>query len=130
MTHVSYPDAVAYCAWLSKQDHAATYRLPTETEWAFAAGHMPKDADFNCGEGTRSTTAVSRYAKTLSACGAIDMWGNCWEWCATVQQGRQVVKVGAYDSARTDCRTECKGETRAPLQGYANVSFRVVRVKQ
>ena len=27
-----------------------TYRLPNESEWGgLAAGHMPKDADFNCG---------------------------------------------------------------------------------
>lgn len=129
VTGVSCNDAAAYCAWLTKRDGKATYRLPTEREWEFAAGHMPKDADFNCGAGTAGTTPVKRYAQTLSACGAIDMWGNCWEWTATVQQGRRVVKGGAYDSARTDCRTERKGELRAPAQGYANVTFRVVRVK-
>ena len=128
VTNVSYADAHAYCLWLSRKDNEATYRLPTESEWEFAAGHMPKDADFNCSEGNHSTTPVTRYAKTLSACGAIDMWGNCWEWCATTQQGKQVVKGGAYDSARTDCRTERKGELRVPAQGYPNVTFRVVRV--
>ena len=42
---------VKYCAWLTKNAPAHTCRLPTEGEWEFAAGHMPKDADFNCGVG-------------------------------------------------------------------------------
>lgn len=46
---VSYADAQAYCAWLTEQDGVNTYRLPNESEWELAAGHMPKDADFNCG---------------------------------------------------------------------------------
>lgn len=44
---VSYRDALAYCGWLTARDSGATYRLPTEEEWEIAAGHMPKDADFN-----------------------------------------------------------------------------------
>lgn len=50
VTNISYNDAVAYCNWLSKNDSSANYRLPTEKEWEQAAGHMPKDADFNAGE--------------------------------------------------------------------------------
>lgn len=50
VVNVSFSDAQAYCNWLSKNDKNARYRLPTEIEWELAAGHMPKDADFNCGE--------------------------------------------------------------------------------
>ena len=46
---------LAYCAWLIKNDPAHIYRLPTEEEWELAAGHMPKDADFNCGVGGKLT---------------------------------------------------------------------------
>ena len=46
---------LAYCAWLMKNDPAHIYRLPTEEEWELAAGHMPKDADFNCGVGGKLT---------------------------------------------------------------------------
>lgn len=51
---VSYADAEAYCAWLTQRDGVNTYRLPNESEWELAAGHMPKDAD---------STAVSMMAE-------------------------------------------------------------------
>ncbi len=58
---VSYEDAQSYCYWLTKQDGANTYRLPNENEWELAAGHMPKDADFNCGV-SDGRTPVEEYA--------------------------------------------------------------------
>ncbi len=129
--NVSYADAVAFCKWMTKKDGRRVYRLPTETEWEFAAGHMPKDADFNCGE-RNGTSDVEAYQKTLSACGAVDMWGNCWEWTSTEfsKNGEKLnaVKGGSFDSKRTECRTELKGVGRNPAQGYHNVGFRVVRV--
>ncbi|MFN3409999.1 MAG: formylglycine-generating enzyme family protein [Limisphaerales bacterium] len=135
VVNVSRDDAIAYCKWLSDQDGKASYRLPTETEWELAAGHMPKDADFNCGE-NNGTTPVDAYAKTLAACGAIDMWGNCWEWTSTkipASQGKErdksvmVVKGGSWSSPRTSCRTEHKGEGRESSAGFSDVGFRVVR---
>ena len=124
--NVSYEDAVAYCKWLTENNTGAIYRLPTQAEWEAAAGHMPKDADFNCGEND-GLTPVDAYAKTIAACGAVDMWGNVWEWTATEVEGRRAVKGGAWDSRRTECRTEARGVGRDPDKGYANVGFRVVR---
>ena len=126
-TGVSYSDAERYCAWLLEKDPAHTYRLPTEEEWELAAGHMPKDADFNCGVGD-VTTPVDAYAKTLGACGGADFWGNCWEWTSTTRaNGGRAVKGGAFDSPRTACRTEARTESRDPAKGYQNVTLRVVR---
>ena len=127
VVNVSHADAAAYCKYLTDQAGGrATYRLPTEAEWEAAAGHMPKDADFNCGEHD-GTTPVGQYAKALAACGAVDMWGNVWEWTATAVGGKRAVKGGAWDSRRTECRTEARGVGRVPDKGYANVGFRVVR---
>ena len=126
-TGVSAADAERYCAWLSEKDPAHVYRLPTEEEWELAAGHMPKDADFNCGVGS-ATTPVDAYAKTQGACGGADFWGNCWEWTSTARpDGGRAVKGGAFDSPRTACRTEARTEARDPAASFPNVSFRVVR---
>jgi len=127
--NVSYADAEAYCQWLTLKDGAAKYRLPTEAEWELAAGHMPKDADMNCGE-RKSLTPVTAYKQTLAACGAVDMWGNVWEWTSTARgAGQMAVKGGSWNSARTDCRTEYRGESRNAAKGYETVGFRVVREK-
>ena len=127
ITNVSVKDAERYCAWLTKNDPAHTYRLPTEAEWELAAGHMPKDADFNCGEGD-TIKPVDAYSKTQGACGGYDFWGNCWEMTATKRgEGNVAVKGGAFDSKRTECRTEARTESRKASVGYPNVTFRVVR---
>ena len=124
---VSYNDAVAYCNWLTKKDGKAKYRLPTEQEWEQAAGHMPKDADFNSGE-SKGLTSVNTYSKTLSACGAVDMWGNVWEWTSTEREkGSYAVKGGCCSSKRTDCRTENRSESREANKGYDTVGFRVIK---
>lgn len=127
--NVSYTDAAAYCDWLSGTGGKTRYRLPTETEWELAAGHMPKDADINNG-GTVGTTPVDAYAKTLSACGAIDMWGNCWEWTSTklrTPRMAMAVKGGSWKSPRLDCCTEQRGNGRDPSTGADDVGFRVIR---
>ena len=97
-----------------ERDGVNTYRLPNENEWELAAGHMPKDADFNCGVNDGRTSA-EEYAKvTRGAHGAVDFWGNVWEWTTTVRSDSTLgVNGGAWDSARTDCRTEHRKEGRA-----------------
>jgi len=127
VTNISVEDAAKYCKWLGERDPAHTYRLPTEEEWELAAGHMPKDADFNCGAGD-SIRPVDAFAQTKGASGGIDFWGNCWEWTATKRgDGKNAVKGGAYDSKRTDCRTEAKNTAKAASKGYPNVTIRLVR---
>ncbi len=125
VVNISLKDAQLYCKWISKK-RGGVYRLPTDEEWEYAAGHMPKDAEFNCGI-TNMTTQVTKYAFTLSACGAIDMWGNCWEW--TVSKGKEgnFVKGGSFCSTRMSCRTENRDNMRRPDGSYEDVGFRIVR---
>ena len=130
---VSYEDALGYCAWLMEEDGVNTYRLPNESEWELAAGHMPKDADFNCGVND-GRTPVDEYSDvTRGAHGAVDFWGNVWEWTSTVRSEEDGVTIlgvkgGSWKSERTDCRTEYRDEGRDASQGYEDVGFRVIQV--
>ena len=133
VNNVSYEDAQAYCAWLTEQDGVNSYRLPSESEWELAAGHMPKDAEFNCGVNNGLTPVDQYEGITRGAHGAIDFWGNVWEWTSTVRSDADGittlgVKGGSWASARTDCRTEYRKEGRDSSIGYEDVGFRVIQV--
>ncbi|MBQ6340356.1 MAG: SUMF1/EgtB/PvdO family nonheme iron enzyme [Kiritimatiellae bacterium] len=69
------------------------------------------------------TTPVDAYPDTKAACGALDMWGNCWEWTSTkivARNGRErgetvnAIKGGSWYAMRNSCRTDYRGEGRRP----------------
>ena len=104
---VSWPDAQAYAAWLSLET-GASYRLPSEAEWEYAAragtatrrywgdsssaqceyangaDEAAKRRNSNlvvvvpCDDRSVYTAAAGSYAK--NAFGLFDMLGNVWEW--------------------------------------------------
>jgi formylglycine-generating enzyme required for sulfatase activity len=107
--NVAYEDAVAFCDWLSDEDHIK-YRLPTEQEWEYAcrAGSQSK---WSCGDDLeslrehcnlcdQSLEQVYPFATWCvdwndgfpftapagsfrpNAFGIYDMHGNVFEWCA------------------------------------------------
>jgi formylglycine-generating enzyme required for sulfatase activity len=104
VVHVSYDDALAYCAWRSKNE-GGTFRLPTEAEWEFAARGGLDRKTFNWGDdfkpegklmantwqgefphrntredGFYGTAPVGSFP--ANGFGLHDMAGNVWEWCA------------------------------------------------
>lgn len=128
VVNISIDEAEAYCDWLTERDRKHVYRLPSEEEWILGAGHMPKDVAMNANHVEAGLTAVEAYSQSTGTCGGIDFWGNCWEWTSSTDaNGRYIVKGGAWDSKRDDCRSEKSDDVRIGTQGYANVGFRVVR---
>ena len=88
---VSYEDAEKYAQWLSVQT-GETYRLPTESEWEFAARAGSQD-NYSFGDNIHCDLArydglnlcgVAEAAPVASykpnAFGIHDMHGNLWEW--------------------------------------------------
>ena len=129
VVNITYQEAMVYCEWLGTKDSKHAYRLPTEYEWILAAGHMPKDVAMNSNHVENGLTAVDAYASSVGNCGGIDFWGNCWEWTSTqTADGNYLVKGGAWDTSRDECRSEYSDTAYDGSKGYANVGFRVVRI--
>jgi hypothetical protein len=140
---VSWNDAVAYAAWLSRATNE-TYRLPTGDEWLRAAQGIPKgdpcqlgDVDdvsrhsaidndrWPCDDGAAKTAPVGHYAP--SGVGAYDMYGNVSEWLAGGSKGARVFRGLSWRDGHRQTPLGRRGTAGTDV-GYTNVGFRVVRV--
>ncbi|HKW78644.1 MAG TPA: SUMF1/EgtB/PvdO family nonheme iron enzyme, partial [Candidatus Limnocylindria bacterium] len=130
---ISWPDAVAYCRWLSVAT-ARVYRLPDEREWEKAArgstgrrwpwGEVADESRANVKEsGVRRTSAVGAYVAGASPDGVYDLVGNVREWTNTWADGR-VLRGGSYLDALGECLPSKRLRPSEDLRGHG---FRVVR---
>ncbi|HEU4931630.1 MAG TPA: SUMF1/EgtB/PvdO family nonheme iron enzyme [Pyrinomonadaceae bacterium] len=91
VVNVTFADANAFAAWRSKRD-GATYRLPTEEEWEYAARNgvqadlYPWGADWKDGMAVlkdATPSPVGSRAEGKNRWGVYDLIGNVWEWTAS-----------------------------------------------
>lgn len=125
MTEVSWADADAYCKW-------AGGRLPTESEWEYAARGGKADSIYRWGN--EIAGKMANYAKTErkkpffetepvcridnpNGFNLFDMAGNVREWTADV-----------YDPAAYSTAAPASGKERVLREGSFNTSEKDLRV--
>jgi len=140
---VSWDDATAYAAWLSKTT-GQDYRLPSSAEWLRAAQGVPKESPcqlgnvddvsrksrmdndrLSCSDGAEHTAPAGHYA--ASGVGAFDMYGNVSEWIAGGSAGSRVFRGLSWRDGSHQTPLGRHGTADSDV-GYTNVGFRVVRV--
>ncbi len=132
VVNVSWNDAVAFCAWLSKKE-GRTYRLPTEAEWEYAC-RAGTETPFAFGETLSSKTDANADGRLsfgdkqeagprldvtapvgsyrANAWGLYDMHGNVYEWCSDWYDEGYYVK-----SPQDDPSGPASGELRVTRGG-------------
>jgi formylglycine-generating enzyme required for sulfatase activity len=153
---VSWDDALAYVAWLSRQT-GKKYRLPSESQWEYAAladtstrfwwGRQLGSGRAHCfscdtGLNPRAPTSVGRFPANLF--GLHDTAGNVSEWVrdcwhpnyqdaptdGSVWEGGdcnyRVVRGGSFLNTGKAIRPKARAK-RKSQKGFDSVGFRVVR---
>lgn len=147
---VNWHGAKAFCNWLSAK-YFATFRLPTETEWEYAARGGNEKAKYANGRAAISDTAgnfrggsASRTAPVRTygpnAFGMYDMAGNVWEWCenwydrdayknttreATDSTGFRALRGGSWLFSPEQVRVSSRAFAKPSQTSFA-LGFRVV----
>lgn len=153
--YVNVADVNAFIEWRSKRDNA-TYRLPTEEEWEYAARNGGDNNLYPWGdkweEGRAQAqrdlaiTAVGSKPNGANKWGVLDLVGNIWEWTATpagaykgapqglVQQIQEklgsegVVVRGAYESGKISATANSTNRTFTKKNDRDKmIGFRLVR---
>ena len=130
VVNISLNDAKAYATWLS-QVTGATYRLPTDSEWTYAAtaqGGAIDSSSVNClveigGKKVRGEALEPVQSGSPNGWGLFNALGNAQEWVVTGTDA--LVRGGAYSDNMSSCTPDAK-RSHAEA-GDALTGLRVVR---
>jgi formylglycine-generating enzyme required for sulfatase activity len=132
---VSWHDAEAYATWLSRKT-GERYRLPTDAEWAFAAGSKFGDDALPVDVNDPSKRWISRYEREserdaddseahafghfgANENGLLDLSGNVWEWTSTCFVRTALDDAGAAISKNSNCGVRvAEGRHRAYVTDF------------
>jgi len=138
VTGVNFDDATDYAQWLSAATGQA-WVLPTDAQWAYAAGSRFVDDALNIAENNANPALrwLANYEKeaarqstaepiprVLGAFGAnengvMDMAGNVWEWTQTCNTRIHVDAAGAVLSELPACTIRVlEGQHRTPMSVF------------
>jgi formylglycine-generating enzyme required for sulfatase activity len=118
---------MAYAAWLSGKT-GENWRLPTDEEWAFAAGERFTDDALalannsanpaarwlaryraEAGRGERDPAAKPWGHFGANGKGVSDMAGNVWEWTTTCYARSRLASDGSIDESTANCGVRVLG---------------------
>jgi formylglycine-generating enzyme required for sulfatase activity len=132
---VSWHDANGYAVWLSRKT-GETWRLPTDEEWAFAAGGKFKDDGVVIDENDPSKRWIARYEREADRAppdagtrpfgafganenGLQDVAGNVWEWTASCFVRHVLDDAGNVLSRSPNCGVRVvEGQHRAYVTDF------------
>jgi formylglycine-generating enzyme required for sulfatase activity len=132
---VSWHDANGYAQWLSRKS-GETWRLPTDEEWAIAAGSKFKDDGIAIDDNDPSKRWIARYEREADRApsdpgtrsfgtfgsnenGLQDIGGNVWEWTASCFVRRVLNDGGKVISESPNCGVRVvEGQHRAYVTDF------------
>jgi len=137
VVQVSWRDADTYATWLSRRT-GETYRLPTDEEWAYAAGGRYQDDGLPVDDSDPSKRWIARYereadlrnseidgvVRPIGAFGAnenglLDVAGNVWEWTNTCFLRTAIDAAGKVLSTMANCGVRVvEGQHRAYVTDF------------
>jgi formylglycine-generating enzyme required for sulfatase activity len=132
---VNWHDANGYAAWLSRKT-GETYRLPSDEEWAFAAGSRFRDDGVAVDDDDPSKRWIARYEREAGGApsdaatrsfgsfganenGLQDVGGNVWEWTSTCFVRHVIDDAGNVASKSPNCGVRIvEGQHRAYVTDF------------